>query len=119
MKNVAKIFSVICLILLGCTACVPETQTDEKSIKYKWQLLQVIYDDGSINKLEQDNFVLIDDHEILEVIHQHGSRRYPYIRKKSILHVTSGETIIEWEIISLDANKLQLKTPIGVYVLRR
>ena len=119
MKNIARNISLLCLILLGATACTSATTTDHKSIKYNWQLLQVIYDDGSINRLGQGNYVLIEDSEILEVIGQRSKRRYPYIRKNSVLYITSGEAIVEWEIVSLNENNLQLKTPIGVYILKR
>jgi hypothetical protein len=33
--------------------------------------------------------------------------------------VTSGDEIIEWKIQSLDSLNLHLKTPIGVYILKR
>lgn len=119
MNNLVKTLGVICLILLGLSACTSETQTVETNIKYKWELLQVIYDDGSINQLGEENFVLIEDDEIVEVINQNGRRRYSYVRENSVLYVTFGDAVVEWEVISLDAHNLQLRTPIGVYVLQR
>ena len=119
MKYKIKIISIVYILLFGTTACVAHTQADEKNIKHKWQLSQVIYDDGSVNQLEPGNFVHIEKDVILEIINQRGERRYPYTRKNRILYVTSGEHLVEWKIIHMDTNDLQLKTPIGVYILKR
>ncbi len=119
MKEKLKFIAIVFLIFSGTIACVSDSKNDMETIKSKWNLLQVIYEDGSINHLEQGDFVLIEDDVILEVINRLGKRRYPYVRKNSVLYVTSGDVVVEWEIMSLDTNNLQLRTPIGIYVLKR
>lgn len=84
-----------------------------------WTLEKIIYDDNSVKILEKGNFVKIHKDYILEIIQDYGKRRYPYIRKNKILSLSSGSEIIAWEITQYDNQELQVKTPIGLYVLKR
>jgi len=114
-KKIGIVFYLL-FTVIGCSSSVPSNISE---IKHRWQLIQVIYDDGTINQLAHGNFVLIEQGSILEVVEPFGHRRYSYSRKKNTLFVYSGDSLIKWEILSLDGDNLQLKTPIGLYILRR
>jgi len=72
-----------------------DKKTIENSIKYQWKLLQVV-SDGSVNEIGPDNFLLIEEDVLFEIVSQGGKRRYPYTRDKSTLYVTQGEKVNEW-----------------------
>lgn len=91
----------------------------ELNIYDTWTLEKIIYDDKSVKVLEKGNFVQIHKDYILEIITGYGKRRYPYIRKNKILNLASGNEIITWEITQYHNQELQVKTPIGLYILKR
>jgi len=119
MKHIKTFICIAFLVLVGTTACVSKTLIVNDSIEHKWLLEQVVDEEGSVNQVEPGNFGVIKHDTVMEVINKSGNRLYPYFRKANILHVTSGQTLIKWEIIYLDANNLHLKTPIGTYFLKR
>jgi len=88
------LIKAICLVFF-ITACTSEINNESAEIKHKWQLLKVLYDDGSAKLLENGNYILIEKNSIYENIKQYGSRHYPYYRNNNILYLTSGETSVE------------------------
>ncbi len=82
-------------------------------------MTQVVYDDGSTNQLEAGNFVDIKPDTITEIIKDHGSRQYPYIRQDNVLTLTADGEQISWQIVSEAKHRLEIATPIGKYVLSR
>ena len=111
MKSILKMLSVTFLFLIFSMGCIPESSANKDEINGKWQLIEVQYEGG--------NFVVIEDARIIEIFSNQSRKAYSYYRDDNILYVTSGDEIIEWEILSLDNFNLHVKTPIGVYILKR
>ncbi|WDE04347.1 hypothetical protein SG34_023865 [Thalassomonas viridans] len=114
-----KGLGVMLAVFMNITACVSEPESAEQGIYDQWALEKIIYDDESINRLEQGNFVQINEDYILEIIKGYGNRRYSFSRDKEILTLVSENDRVIWEIIKYDTRELQIKTPIGLYVLTR
>lgn len=119
MKKLYKFYVLCIFILLNITACVMDSEQSQSNIYDTWALEKIVYDDESVNALEKGNFVEIQKDFILEIIKGHGKRRYSYTQQNEMLSLTSGHDVITWEIIKLEDQKLQIKTPIGLYVLTR
>jgi len=105
--------------MLSLTACVTVPDHGKLDIYDTWALEKIIYDDGIVKVFEKGNFVQIHKDYMLEIIAGYGNRRYPYTRKNNILSLTSGNEIITWEIVQYRNHELQIKTPIGLYILKR
>jgi len=119
MKTIKIFINIIFLVLVGTTACASKETISNPTIQHKWLLQKVVDEEGSVNQVGQGNFVVIKHDTVMEIIKNSGNRLYPYFRDANILYVTSGQAVIEWEIMFIDGNNLQLKTPIGVYFLTR
>ncbi len=119
MKESQRFYIFFICLLLSLTACVTVPDHEELDIYDTWALEKIIYDDGGVKVLENGNFVQIHKDYILEIIAGYGKRRYPYTRKNNILSLTSGNEIITWEIVQYRNQELQVKTPIGLYILKR
>ena len=119
MKESQRIYIFLICLLLSLTACVTVSNHGKLDIYDTWTLEKIIYDDRSVKVLEKGNFVQIHKDYILEIIAGYGKRRYPYTRKNNILSLESGNEIIAWEIAQYHNQELQIKTPIGLYVLKR
>jgi hypothetical protein len=119
MKSILKMLSVTLLFLIFSMGCIHKSSANKDELNGKWQLTEVQYEDDSSNFLADGNFVLIEDTRIIEIFSKQGRKAYSYYKDNNILYVTSGDEIIEWEIQSLDSFNLHLKTPIGVYILKR
>ncbi|AZG72789.1 lipocalin family protein [Shewanella livingstonensis] len=119
MKSILKMLSVTFLFLIFSMGCIPKSSANKDEINGKWQLTEVQYEDDSSNFLDGGNFVVIEDTRIIEIFSKQGRKAYSYYRENNILYVTSGDEVIEWKIQSLDSLNLHLKTPIGVYILKR
>lgn len=119
MKNLQRSCIFFIYLLLGLTACITVSGHSESNIYDTWTLEKIIYDDKSVKVLEKGNFVQIHKDYILEIITGYGNRHYPYIRKNKILSLASGSEIITWEITQYNNQELQVKTPIGLYLLKR
>ncbi len=119
MKIFQRSHTLFICFLLSLTGCVSAPSQSKLNIYDTWTLEKIIYDDTSVKTVEKGNFVQIHEDYILEIIKDYGKRRYPYTRKNKILSLESGNEIITWEITLYDNQKLQVKTPIGLYVLRR
>lgn len=113
-SNVFLIF-----LVLSITACATDSEHKKPNIYDTWRLEKIIYDDKSIKILEEGNFVTIENNYILEIIKDHGKRRYSYAKHNKTLSLTSGGEVIAWEIIQSDNRELHIKTPIGLYLLTR
>jgi len=120
--NKVKMVSRLCLffifLLFSLTACVTVFDDTQSTIYDTWKLEKVIYDDNSEKILEQGNFVKIHKNFILVIYKDFGNRRYEYVRNNNILNLASGDSIITWEIILHTNQELQIKTPIGLYILK-
>ncbi|RPA61962.1 hypothetical protein EGC86_13085 [Shewanella frigidimarina] len=119
MKYILKMLSVTFLFLIFALGCIPKSSANKDEINGKWQLIEVQYEDDSSNFLDGGNVVVIEDARIIEIFSNQSRKAYSYYRDDNILYVTSGDEIIEWKILSLDNFNLHLKTPIGVYILKR
>ncbi|MEZ8185804.1 hypothetical protein ACED29_08275 [Shewanella sp. 5S214] len=119
MKSILKILSVTFLFLIFSLGYIPKSSANKDEINGKWQLTELQYEDDSSNFLDGGNFVVIEDTRIIEIFSKQGRKTYSYYREDKILYVTSGDEIMEWKIQSLDSFNLHLKTPIGVYILKR
>ncbi|MBB1364659.1 MULTISPECIES: lipocalin family protein [unclassified Shewanella] len=119
MKYILKMLSVTFLFLIFTLGCIPKSSANKDEINGKWQLTKVQYEDDSSNFLDGGNVVVIEDTRIIEIFSNQSRKAYSYYRDNNILYVTSGDEIIEWKIQSLDSLNLHLKTPIGVYILKR
>jgi len=120
--NIMKSFKYLGLLfflIFNLTACVSKSENESQGIYYQWTLEKIIYDDESINRLEQGNFVQIHQDYILEIIKGHGNRRYAFSREQDVLTLISDNNHVIWEIIKQDRKELQIQTPIGLYVLTR
>ncbi len=117
--NLFKSNVFLILFLLSITACTIDSEHKQPNIYGTWRLEKITYDDESIKILEEGNFVTIKDNYIIEIIKNHGKRRYSYVKQNNTLNLTSGSEVVEWEIIQNSSQKLHIKTPIGLYLLSR
>ena len=117
--NLFKPNVFLILFLLSITACATDSEYKQPNIYDTWTLEKIIYDDESIKILEEGNFVTIKDNYILEIIKNHGKRRYSYVKRNNTLNLTSGGEVVKWKIIQNSSQELHIKTPIGLYLLTR
>ena len=115
----AKIKNMVALTLLALVLSSCSNASESDDIFGRWVMTEVVYDDGSVNQLGSGNFVDINADTITEVIKDHGSRQYPYIRQDNMLTLTADGEQISWQIVSEAKHRLEIATPIGKYVLSR
>lgn len=113
-----------CLTLLGLLfvvlGCANQSDFDEqKDLTGQWQLMQIVYEDDTVNIPDSANYVTFTEDTIVESISGFGNRLYPYLRKGNNLELTVGGEQVVWTIKKMKDSELEIFTPIGLYILKR
>ena len=118
MKITQRYYIFLMYVLVSLTACVSVADENKPNIYNTWVLEKIIYDDGSAKVLTEGNFVQIHEDYLVEMFKEYGNRRYAYVRNNKTISLDSGGEKVVWEIVLHNNQELQIKTPIGLYILK-
>ncbi|MGH1471178.1 MAG: hypothetical protein ACRBCS_08285 [Cellvibrionaceae bacterium] len=118
-RLIAFVFFSVCLTT-SLFACSVVDRIENVGIYKVWVLSRVVYESGDSRLFSESDVALVEIHPdyILESMGNTEKRRYLYERKANLLILDPGLNDIKWEITKNTPEELNIKTPIGDYILR-